>query len=207
MKKIISLILVAVLLLSFSACNDTNKNSEENSNKYEPSTLPLDIEQLKYNWTDGIITFANGNQITVPCTVSQFVEASGLEIQNADIISNKVLEPDDSKDIYLVNDKTYISIECENTTAENLTVLEATVVEYNFTNVKEGNREIKFANTLTAGAGKADVEEALGTPKDTAAENSLYYYKGKNSKGEKVELRIGFNSDDVVNSVAFEIDD
>lgn len=205
MKKLISLVMVAVLVFSFAACN--NDSNDDTTTTTEPSTLELNIEELKYNWTDGILTFANGKQITVPCTVSQFVGASGLEIQNADRITNIVLEPDDSKDIYLSSDDTYIGIECENLTTENVNIMDATVVEYSFNNTKEGNRSIKFANTLTAGVGRADVEEALGVPKGATAEDVLYVYSGRNNKRDKVELRITFNSDNIVNSVAFEIDD
>lgn len=205
MKKFISLVLVAVLVLSFAACNKDSK--DDSTTTTEPSTLELNIEELKYNWTDGILTFANGKQITVPCTISQFVEASGLEIQNGDIIANLSLEPDESKDIYLVSDDTYIGIECENLTTENVNIMDATIVEYIFNNTKEGNRNIKFANTLTVGVGRADVEEALGIPKGATAEDVLYIYSGRNNKRDKVELRITFNSDNIVNSVAFEIDD
>lgn len=206
MKKFISLVLVAILVFSFAACNNDSEDDSTTTTN-EQSTLELNIEELKYNWTDGILTFANGKQITVPCTISQFVEASGLEIQNGDIIANLSLEPDESKDIYLVSDDTYIGIECENLTTENVNIMDATIVEYIFNNTKEGNRNIKFANTLTAGVGRADVEEALGVPKGATAEDVLYVYSGRNDKRDKVELRITFNSDNVVNSVAFKIDD
>lgn len=206
MKKFISLVLVAILVFSFAACNNDSEDDSTTTTN-EQSTLELNIEELKYNWTDGILTFANGKQITVPCTISQFVEASGLEIQNGDIIANLSLEPDESKDIYLVSDDTYIGIECENLTTENVNIMDATIVEYIFNNTKEGNRNIKFANTLTVGVGRADVEEALGVPKGATAEDVLYVYSGRNDKRDKVELRITFNSDNIVNSVAFKIDD
>ncbi len=206
MKKIISLILVAVLLFAFTACNNS-KPDEKTTATTEQSTVKLDIEQLKYNWTDGVLTFANGKQITLPCTVSQFVEASGLQIQNFDIVNNNGLDPDVSKDIYLVNKDTYICVECENFTTENISIMDATVIEYSFNNTRSGNRNVNFANTLTMGVGRADVEEALGIPKGANEENVFYSYKGRNDKGDKVELRVNFNSDDIVNSVAFEIDD
>lgn len=205
MKKLVSLILVVILVFSFAACN--NDSNDDSATTTEPSTLELNIEELKYNWTDGILTFANGKQITVPCTISEIVEASGLVIQNGEKIANTVLEPDESKDIYLIGENITIGIECENTTTENVKLFDATVVEYIFNNTKEGNRSIKFANTLTMGVSRADVETALGVPKGATEEDVLYVYSGRNHKREKVKLRITFNSDDIVNSVAFEIDD
>lgn len=210
MKKIISLILVAVFALSFASCNKSDTDSKEsasNTPASEPSTLELNADELKSNWKDGVLTFANGKQVTLPCTLKQLIEASGLEVQNANLIGDVIIEPDESEDFYLVGDDTYMHIECENRTKEHLNYMDTTVVEYSFNNTKSGNRNIKFANTLTVGVGRADVEEALGIPKD-ATSNSVYYsYKGRNGKREKVELRINFNSDNIVNSVAFEIED
>ncbi len=210
MKKIISLILAAVFALSFASCNKSDTDSKEstsNNPAYEPSTLELNADELKSNWKDGVLTFANGKQVTLPCTLKQLIEASGLEVQNANLIGDVIIEPDESEDFYLVDDDTYMHIECENRTKEHLNYMDTTVVEYSFNNTKSGNQNIKFANTLTVGVGRADVEEALGIPKG-ATSNSVYYsYKGRNGKREKVELRINFNSDNIVNSVAFEIDD
>lgn len=205
MKKIISLILVAVLLFSFAACKNS-KSDENNTTTTEQSTVELDVEQLKYNWTDGVLNFENGKEITLPCTVSQIVEVSGFQIQNLDIVSNGGLDPDESKDIYLVGKDICICIECENLTDENVNLMDATVVEYSFNNTRDGNKNIKFANTLTIGVGKADVEKALGEPKKTASD-TLYIYSGRNDKRQKVELRINFNSENLVNSVAFEIEE
>lgn len=212
MKKIISLILVAVLAVSFASCNNSDsdtdsKESTSNTSAPEQSTLELNVKELKSNWKDGVLTFANGNQVTLPCTLKQLVEASGLEVQNANIIGDVIIEPDDSEDFYLVGDDTYIHIECENRTREHLNYMDTTVVEYSFNNTKSGNQNIKFANTLTVGVGRADVEEALGIPKGSTSKSVYYSYKGRNSNREKVELRINFNSDNIVNSVAFEIDD
>lgn len=207
MKKFISLVLMAVLMFSFAACNNNSETKEDSSNTTEQSTVELNAEELKYNWTDGVLTFSNGKQIALPCTVSQFAETSGLKIENFDVVGNDKLEPDESKDINLVGNDMCIGVECENLTTENINLMDATVVEYSFNNTRGGNVKIKFANTLTMGVYKADVEEALGEPNDTAGENTLYFYKGKNDKGKKIELRISFNSDNIVNSVAFKIDD
>ncbi len=204
MKKIISLILVAVLLFSFAACNNDNSKDDKNTTENQ-STIELNVEELKYNWTSGVLTFANGKQITLPCTVSQFLEASGLSI-NAYGFDTKVFAPDESKTYYAVDENTYISVKCINLTSEDIKVTEATVCEYSFNNTNKGNRNINFANTLTVGATKTKITEALGEPQNIAGENTLYYYKGKNDDMKKVELRIGFNSDDIVNSVAFKLE-
>lgn len=205
MKKIISFVLVAVLLFSFVSCNnsDPKKNTTTTT---EQSTVELNIEELKYNWTDGVLTFENGNQIKLPCTVEQIVEVSDLQIGNFDIVSNGGLEPGESKNIYLVKEDISISIECENLTTENVSLMEATVVEYSFNNTHSGNRSVNFANTLAMGVGRADVEEALGIPEGANSEKVLYTYEGRNEDGDKIKLRISFNSGNIVNSVAFEIE-
>ena len=58
-----------------------------------------------------------------------------------------------------------------------------------------GNRQIKFAGTLTPGATREAVEDALGRPKGQKKDDTLYYYNGENSKDRKVKLIVSFNSD------------
>lgn len=204
MKKFISLILVAVLVFSFAACNNDSK--DDTTTTTEPSTLELNIEELKYNWTDGVLTFENGKQVTVPNTVSQFLESSELVFGNADLMSNVVLKPGESKTVYFSGADMYVNIKCKNLTDEDAKLIDTTIIEYSFNNTQKGNQKIKFANTLTVGVGRADVEEALGIPKGATEEDNLYVYSGRNKKREKVELRIAFNSNNIVNSVAFKID-
>lgn len=203
MKKIISLIMVAVLLFSFAACKNDGEDDTKNPTQ---STLPLDVEQLKHNWTSGILVFANEKQITLPCTVAQFVEASGLSIHSVDIYT-QTLSPGTSESLYVADENSRIIITCKNPTTEDVKYSDATIYEYSFNNTNPGNMNIKFANTLTVGVGKANVVEALGEPEKISGNNTLYFYNGKNDKKQDVELRINFNSDDIVNSVAFQIED
>ncbi len=200
MKKFISLLLVFVLAISITACD-----SSKNEGSYNPETLPLDIEELKANWKEGELIFANGNAVTLPCSIDEFVETSGLTVRNADLI-NKVLSPDETYTLNLVGSETNISIKCKNTTEEDLDYADSTVIGYTITNMQTGNRKIKFAGTLTAGVVRADVEKALEIPKNKTSEDVMYTYSSRNSKNKKVELRITFNSDDIVNSVAFKVD-
>ncbi len=204
MKKLISLVLVAVLVFSFAACN--NDKNGDSTTTTESTTVELDIEQLKYNWTDGVLNFENGKQATIPNTVNQFLESSGLVFANYDVMANVILKPGESKTVYFSGANMYVNIKCKNLTTEDTKLIDTTVIGYSFNNTNTGNKAIKFANTLTVGIGKADVEEALGSPTKTAGENSLYFYNGRNAQRKKVELRISFNSDGIVNSVAFEID-
>lgn len=198
-EKIISLVLVLVLALSITACDGsgTKGNSTE--------TPTLNAEELKENWKDGELIFANNNGVKIPCTANDVVEASELEVYNSKNITVLTLAPNESKTIYLVNDETRIEITCKNITDENLNIMDATVVKYNFTNIKLGNRKIKFAGSLTPGVTRADVESVLEIPKDATSEDSLYFYSGRNSNNKKVEFRIGFNSDNIVSSVSFEV--
>ena len=196
MKKIIALLLVAVMVLSFAACN---KDKDEG-----PTAAPIDKEELKQGWQEGVITFANGKSVTLPCTIDEIVKASELTIPSLDTMKNTTLEPGAKKSLNLVNADTLISLKCENTTKEAIKVEEATVIGYTINRTKEGNAKVKFANTLTVNAGKADVEEVLGVD-ETAEKKGFSKYQGTNAKKEKVEMRVTYDSDNLVNSVAFEI--
>lgn len=196
MKKVIALLLVAVMVLSFAACN---KDKDEG-----PTVAPIDKEELKQGWQEGVITFANGKSVTLPCTIDEIVKASELTIPSLDTMKNTTLEPGAKKSLNLVNADTLISLKCENTTKEAIKVEEATVIGYTINRTKEGNAKVKFANTLTVNAGKADVEEVLGVD-ETAEKKGFSKYQGTNAKKEKVEMRVTYDSDNLVNSVAFEI--
>lgn len=196
MKKVIALLLVAVMVLSFAACN---KDKDEG-----PTAAPIDKEELKQGWQEGVITFANGKSVTLPCTIDEIVKASELTIPSLDTMKNTTLEPGAKKSLNLVNADTLISLKCENTTKEAIKVEEATVIGYTINRTKEGNAKVKFANTLTVNAGKADVEEVLGVD-ETAEKKGFSKYQGTNVKKEKVEMRVTYDSDNLVNSVAFEI--
>ena len=196
MKKVIALLLVAVMVLSFAACN---KDKGEG-----PTAAPIDKEELKQGWQEGVITFANGKSVTLPCTIDEIVKASELTIPSLDTMKNTTLEPGAKKSLNLVNADTLISLKCENTTKEAIKVEEATVIGYTINRTKEGNAKVKFANTLTVNAGKADVEEVLGVD-ETAEKKGFSKYQGTNAKKEKVEMRVTYDSNNLVNSVAFEI--
>lgn len=184
------------MVLSFAACN---KDKDEG-----PTAAPIDKEELKQGWQEGVITFANGKSVTLPCTIDEIVKASELTIPSLDTMKNSTLKPGAKKSLNLVNADTLISLKCENTTKEAIKVEEATVIGYTINRTKEGNAKVKFANTLTVNAGKADVEEVLGVD-ETAEKKGFSKYQGTNAKKEKVEMRVTYDSDNLVNSVAFEI--
>ena len=186
------------MVLSFAACNK-DKDKDEG-----PTVAPIDKEELKQGWQEGVITFANGKSVTLPCTIDEIVKASELSIPSLDTMKNTTLEPGAKKSLNLVNTETYISLKCENTTKEAIKVEEATVIGYTINRTKEGNAKVKFANTLTVNAGKADVEEVLGVD-ETAEKKGFSKYQGTNAKKEKVEMRVTYDSNNLVNSVAFEI--
>lgn len=199
MKKIISIILIATMLFSFAACNKDKGSSTPQE------TVSLNVEVLKNDWQNGEIII-NDKTVKLPCKVSELVEQSGLKIGNADIIINKVLKSKESTSFNLVGDGVVIRIKAVNKTSEDgLNCMDATVVQYSFNNTNPGNKQVKFAGTLTAGVTRAAVEEALGVPEDQTSDDTLYYFNGKNEKGKKVELIISFNSDDIVNSVSYEV--
>lgn len=201
MKKITALLLIVVIAFSITACTDKNKDD----NVTQQTTIKLDAEKLKSNWKSGEITFADGKKATIPCTPKELAEKSGLTIRNYDAISIKTLAPGESLTINIVNDNTSIDVKCENKTKETVNVLDSTVVKYSFNNTKAGNKEVFFADSLTVGVTRDAIVDALGKPNSTAGEDTLYFYTGKNSKGKRIELRVGFNANNIVNSVSYEV--
>lgn len=199
MKKFLAIILVALMVFSFASC-DKDKNDVSN----KPSEAPVNKEELKKGWQEGVLTFANGNEISLPCSIDEIVKVSELSVPSLETMKNTELKPGQKKTLSLAGSNVSISIKCENTTNEPIKVAEATVIGYTFNRTKDGNINIKFANTLTVNAKKADVEEVLGVD-EKAIEKRFSEYKGTNEKKQDVEMRVTYDSNDLVNSVAFEI--
>lgn len=203
MKKIISIMLVAILLFSFAACNKKETMSEDTEALKE--TVKLDAEALKSDWKNGELVI-NDVSIEMPCKVSELIEKTGLEISNQAILGEKVLNAGETLSLNIVGEDIYFKVMVRNNTKEDgLNYMNATVIKYDFTNSNMGNRQIKLAGTLSPGASRKDVEEALGIPEGKTSEDTLYSYEGKNSQNRKVELNVSFNSFDVANFVSFEI--
>lgn len=203
MKKIISIMLVAILLFSFAACNKKETMSEDTEALKE--TVKVDAEALKSDWKNGELVI-NDVSIEMPCKVSELIEKTGLEISNQAILGEKVLNAGETLSLNIVGEDIYFKVMVRNNTKEDgLNYMDATVIKYDFTNANEGNRQIKLAGTLSPGVSRKDVEKALGIPEGKTSEDTLYSYEGKNSQNRKVELNVSFNSFDVANSVSFEI--
>lgn len=198
MKKIIAVMLVFTMLFSLAACKKERKPS-----KLE-ETVPIDVEALKADWTNGELII-NGKTIKIPCKVSEFVEQSGLKIGNADVLGEKILKSKQSVTLNIVGPSISFKIKALNVGKEEIGYQEAMVVKYDYNNTNEGNRQIKFAGTLSPGAARSAVEEALGIPEGQTTTDQLYHYKGKNADNKTVELIVAFNSYSVANSVSFEV--
>ena len=200
MKKFISIMLALVMLLSFAACNKDKTPSTPQE------TVKIDGEMLKADWQSGKIVFPNGNSIELPCKVSEFVEQGGLKIANEDILGDKMLKPREEVTLNIAGDGLTFKVTVRNTTSTpEMSYKDASVIEYNFNNTNVGNRQMKFAGTLTPGATRDAVEDALGRPKGQKKDDTLYYYTGTNEKNRTVKLIVSFNSNDIVNSVSYEI--
>ncbi len=197
MKKIISIILVAVMLLSFAACGKEKTPPVE--------TLPLDTEALKADWKNGTLVFPGDKTATFPCTLNEFIKNSGATINNDKAYDGKMLESEESLSFYVSAEGANFKITVKNTTDEAVSYLDAYVSKYSYNNTNEANRQIKFAGTLSPGVARSDVEKALEIPENRTSEDVLYIYEGRNAKNKKVNLNIAFNSDGVVNSVSYEI--
>ena len=200
MKKVLALILVALMVFSFAACNK-DKGGDDGTH---PTQAPVNKEELKKGWQEGVLTFANGNTITLPCSIDEIINASGLSIPSLETMKSTMIEPGSVKLFNLVGDGVTVSIRCKNQTQEPVKAEETTIVGYSFNRTKEGNIKLKFANTLTVNAKRAEVEEVLGVD-EKAAERKFSKYEGENQKKQKVEMRVSYDSDNFVNSVAFEI--
>ena len=197
MKKFISIILVAVMVLSFAACDNNKKPPVE--------TLPLDTEALKADWKNGTLVFPGDKTVTFPCTLSEFLEQSGAKINGTQVTEDTILESDESASFYASVEGANFKITIKNTTDEAISCANAYVSKYSYNNTNEANRQIKFAGTLSPGVSRSDVEKALEIPENRTSEDEFYIYEGRNSKNKKVKLIVAFNDDGVVNSVSYEI--
>jgi|GEM_PF-6326957 len=199
MKRIIAVLLAMVMLLSFAAC----KKNDETQPPQE--TVTIDVEMLKADWQNGVLFLLNDKSVKIPCKVSEFIEKSGLKISNADNLANKDIAPQEIITLNVVGEGLSFRIKAKNTSKEAVKYLDTKVFYYSFNNTNESNRQIKFAGTLTPGATRAAVEEALGIPEGRTEDDMLYTYNGKNAQKRKVKLTISFDSYDIANSVAYEI--
>ncbi len=192
MKKIIALLLCASILFCFTACNNT-------STDYLDEPVELDVEMLKENWDKGEITFANGESITIPCTREDIQNKSTLFLYNTDDIIYSNISMKSSVDQYLADKDTMLLVTYTNfEEKKDIKFLDSTVTGVTIEDIKEGNRQVKVAGTLTTGVARADVEKALGIPSGATAESDTYTYNG-----EKVILTITFNEKDVASTVQY----
>lgn len=200
MKKIIAILISLSILFCFSACNNT-------STGFLNETVNIDIEALKENWTKGEITFGNGNIITLPCTYTKFLEVSGLVVYNSDNYTGTVINPFEAVSLPIADNNTMFDINCANTinpedesvVIENIILHKSTVVKVTIKDIKEGNRDVKIANSLTVGALREDIETALGVPESVTDDNATYVYTH-----EKIILTITFNEKNVASEISYE---
>ncbi len=207
MKKIVAIVLALVIgLFAFTACNkEKDSNSPLNDyGDYEP-VEKFDEDKLKETWSIGEITFANNNKITLPCSVKEFIEKSGLTVGNKNYYEGIVVQPGKTFSIQLEDIDMQVKIECKNLETDNIGYLDGTVVGFSFFNSKAGNRQITVAAGLTVGVTRAEVESALGIPEGNTQEDRMYIYKNKISDTQTIRLNISFNSDNMVNSIIYNV--
>ena len=200
MKKIFACVLALLMLLSFCACGP-----DEQSEGTTIKPVELDEELLRSDWKDGIIYFENGGTVDLPCTMDEIVETSGLKITDIEGAKRKVLQPDETVYFNLAGDGVQMKLTFKNKTDEPLTADQATIVGYSFSNVNKNNVTIKFVKTLTVNVRRTDIEDALGLPDNATSEDTYYTYVGRDSEKRRVELRVNFNTSDLVNSVYFHV--
>lgn len=194
MKKIIALLLCASILFCFTACNNT-------STDFLDEPVELNVEMLRENWDKGEITFANGESITLPCTREELQVKSTLFLYNTDDVMYSNISAKSSVDWYLADKDTKILATYANfEEKKDIKFLDSTVIGVKIEDIKEGNRQVKFAGTLTTGVARTDVEKALGIPEGASAESDAYTYNG-----EKIILTITFNEKDVASTVEYKV--
>ena len=205
MKKFIAILLVLVIgLFAFTACNKDDDNSGEDYGDYKP-VEKFDGDKLKETWTTGEITFGNKNKIKLPCTIDEFLQASGLKIANEQAFANKQYKPGESFTIPLSGQDTQLKIDCENLGTTECGYKDTTVVGFNYFNSANGNRAITVAAGLTVGVSREDVEEALGIPEGKTSEDRLYTYTVKVEEKDAIRMSVSFNSSDIVNSISYDL--
>lgn len=206
MKKIIAILLVLVIaLFSFAACNKNDSDDQNADNPYKP-VEKFDEEKLKDTWSQGEITFPNGNKLTIPCTVGEFIEKSGMKTGAASQYENMKIKPNEIINLILNGNDAQVKITCQNKSEAEANYLDMTVTEFNFFYGKQGNRQITVAAGLTVGVTRAEVESALGIPEGKKPEDNLYTYKNTLDNGQKITLIVSFNSSDLVNSISYKLD-
>lgn len=205
MKKVIAVLLALVItLFALSACNKDDGTSNEDYGDYKP-VEKFDGDKLKETWTTGEITFGNKNKIKLPCTIDEFLQASGLKIANEQAFANKQYKPGESITIPLSGQDTQLKIDCENLGTTDCGYKDTTVVGFNYFNSANGNRAITVAAGLTVGVPRADVEEALGIPEGKTSEDRLYTYTVKVEEKDAIRMSVSFNSSDIVNSISYDL--
>lgn len=195
MKKIIPILLVLILLFTATACDDSKGERPKDAHL---ETVSVDGEVLKSNWKQGELIF-DDKSVKIPCTVSEFTEKSGLGCNNGTVA------PNETKKLAMTGDGLRVEITCKNDTDESIEIYDSTVIKYTLTNTGLSNRSVLFAGTCTLGSTRDAIKEALGEPSETAGEDSVYIYNGRNDKNKRVKLQIGINSNDIVRSVSYEI--
>ena len=199
MKRFIAIALALTMLLSFAACGEKEGPAELKE------TVSMDVETLKNEWQNGALVI-NDKKVTIPCKLSTFVEQTGLKLGNEDVNTKKVLKADETLTFNVVGSEISFKITVRNVGRFDVDYKDATVVKCVFNNTTKGNRQIKFAGTLSPGAARSDVEKALGVPKNQSKKDTMYRYRAKDEEnGRVVELIVSFNSYDVANSVSYEI--
>ena len=208
MKKIIAIMLALILgLLCFTACNkdDADNSGEKGLEDYEPAEK-FDEEKLKENWSIGEITFANGNKLTLPCTVREFMEVSESKLNNPQAYETKKYQPDEAYSIALITDDTEVTINCTNHTGDYAGYAEATVTGFDFYKSTNGNRQITVGGGLTIGVSRSEVESALGIPEGKTSEDRVYTYKAEAENGQVIRMTVSFSSN-TVNAIVYKISD
>ena len=199
MKRFISIMLALTMLLSFAACGEKEGPAELKE------TVPMDVEQLKTEWKNGALVI-NDKEVKIPCKLSEFVEKTGLKLGNESTNTKKILKSDETLTFNVVGPEISFKITVKNVGRLEVDYKDASVVKCVFNNTTEGNRQIKFAGTLSPGAAREDVQKALGIPNGQSKDDTLYRYREKDeATGRVVELIVSFNSYDVANSVSYEI--
>lgn len=207
MKKIIAILLVLVLtIFSFAACNKDDDSGQTEDNNENVPMEKFDEEKLKETWTAGEISFPNGEKLLLPCTVKEFVETSGMKIRNEETYANNKVQPDKTLSMQLDAENAQIKISCKNTGTSDISYLDATVTGFSFFNSVDGNKTITVAAGLTVGITRVAVESALGIPKGNTSEDKLYTYKSKVADGQQIRMNVSFNSDGIVNSISYKLD-
>lgn len=146
------------------------KELDENTNKKGDKNDSENDKSVSYKWTDGVI-IVNGKEVKLPCTVKEFINITGLKLD--DYYEKLELYSKDDEDIDVIDGA--LSLYLINDSEEDINVLDATVAGFAY-QVCEGTPDVVLKSRIKLGMSSNEIKVLLGEPdKEYDVDSSLEY--------------------------------